>query len=330
MTWLTWRQFRTQALAGLAAVVAIALYLLILGLRVHSAYNSDLTQCHSQPGTCSSLLSSFTSQYNSQISYLTYLLIAVPGIMGIFWGAPLITRELEAGTHRLVWNQSVTRRRWLAVKLGAIGLFSMAVAGLLSLLLTWAASPVDAVEANRFSPLLFDSRNITPVAYAAFAFMLGATLGLFIRRTVPAMAATLLIFAVVQAFGPSQVRANLESPTTTSIQLTASRIVNLSFIGRYGNVNGITIPDAWVVSNSGMEDASGQEVGHTAMYSQCLQASSINATAACLAGHDLHVEVSLQPADRYWTFQWYESAIFAALAAALAGLCFWRIRGRLT
>ncbi|MFB4298818.1 hypothetical protein [Actinomadura sp. NTSP31] len=26
-------------------------------------------------------------------------------------GAPLIARGLETGTHRLVWNQSVTRRR---------------------------------------------------------------------------------------------------------------------------------------------------------------------------------------------------------------------------
>ena len=35
-------------------------------------------------------------------------------MIGAFWGAPMVARELETGTHRLVWNQSVTRTRWLA------------------------------------------------------------------------------------------------------------------------------------------------------------------------------------------------------------------------
>ena len=42
----------------------------------------------------------------------------MPALIGAFWGAPLITREFEAGTFRLAWNQSVTRARWLAIKLG--------------------------------------------------------------------------------------------------------------------------------------------------------------------------------------------------------------------
>ena len=44
------------------------------------------------------------------------------------------------GTFRLAWNQSVTRTRWLAVKLGLIGLAAMATAGLLSLMVTWWAA----------------------------------------------------------------------------------------------------------------------------------------------------------------------------------------------
>ena len=36
----------------------------------------------------------------------------------MFWGAPLLAREFETGTFRLAWTQSVTRTRWLAVKLG--------------------------------------------------------------------------------------------------------------------------------------------------------------------------------------------------------------------
>ena len=46
-------------------------------------------------------------------------LYLTPALIGTFWGAPLVTRELEAGTLRLAWNQSVTRTRWMAAKLGS-------------------------------------------------------------------------------------------------------------------------------------------------------------------------------------------------------------------
>ena len=61
---------------------------------------------------------------------MTAVVLVLPALIGLFWGAPLIARELEAGTHRLVWNQSITRTRWLAVKLGLTGLAAMVAAGL--------------------------------------------------------------------------------------------------------------------------------------------------------------------------------------------------------
>jgi hypothetical protein len=42
-----------------------------------------------------------------------------------------------------------------------------------------------------------------------------------------------------------------------------------------------------------------------------------------------HTAMSYQPAGRYWTFQFYELALFLAGALALAGFCFWWIRRRL-
>lgn len=65
----------------------------------------------------------------------------MPGLIGAFWGAPLLTREVEAGTHRLVWNQSVTRTRWLTVKVGMIGVASAIAAGVFSLMLTGLVQP---------------------------------------------------------------------------------------------------------------------------------------------------------------------------------------------
>jgi hypothetical protein len=42
-----------------------------------------------------------------------------------------------------------------------------------------------------------------------------------------------------------------------------------------------------------------------------------------------HEVVTYQPANRYWTFQWYELAIYVAVALVLSALCVWWVRRRL-
>jgi len=223
MIWLTWRQFRAQAWVASAVLAVIAVALGITG--VHLAHLFDTSgvatcQAHSD---CTTLATSFMNQVKASPTYKalydggTVILYVAPALIGIFWGAPLVTREVETGTFRLAWNQSVTRTRWLAAKLGLIGLAAMATAGLLSLMITWWASPIDRAlglpagrngpgGVNRFAPLLFGARGITPIGYAAFAFALGVTAGVLIRRILPAMAITLAVFAAVQIIVPNWVR----------------------------------------------------------------------------------------------------------------------------
>ena len=55
-------------------------------------------------------------------------------------------------------------------------------------------------------------------------------------------------------------------------------------------------------------------------------AAGIGGTVACLAGLGLHVNVSYHPNDRYWTFQWIESALYLLLGGLLAAVGRWRIR----
>ena len=161
-----------------------------------------------------------------------FLLYAVPALIGLFWGAPLVTRELEAGTFRLAWNQSVPRARWIAVKLGLLGLSAMVTAGLLSLMTGWWASPLyraaqdtrgqNSLSITKFAPPLFGANGIAPIGYAAFAFALGVTAGVLIRRTLPAMAVTLAIFAVIQIFWPGVVRPHLIPPVRSVQALSAA------------------------------------------------------------------------------------------------------------
>ncbi len=341
MLWMTWRQFRAQTIAAAAALAATALVLGLAGPHIAHLYKaSGVSDCRAA-ADCAAAASNFLTEVNgSLVNHLPLLfgtaLVAVPAITGIFWGAPLFTRELEPGTHRLAWTQGVTRTRWLAVNLVVIGLAAMAAAGLFSLLVTWSASPIDAVNMNWLQPAVFSERGIVPVGYAAFAFALGVAAGMLIRRTVPAMAVTLAIFTAVQfamralrqyLIAPNHLLAPITALTSASITMTPSGTGQMSITGA------VYMPGAWILANDIVNGA-----GHVVESIPITQAGTLSlqtcgtgqaGSQVCLGA--LHMSgyrqlVSYQPAIRFWEFQWYETAIFLGLALALAGFCLWRIR----
>ncbi|MEJ3748864.1 ABC transporter permease subunit [Actinomycetes bacterium KLBMP 9797] len=324
MIWLTWRQFRTQAAVTGAALLVVALGLVVLGVRIRASRDGYLAGC---AGDCADALSRFHLEWITRLLFIDAGLIVVPGFLGMFWGAPLVARELEAGTHRLVWNQSVPRRRWLAVKLLVVGLAGMAATGLLSALLTWAAAPVDAVAGDRFTAVVFGARNVVPVAYGGLAVVLGAVLGMAVRRTVPAMALVLVGFVAFQVAMPNLIRPHLLPPERVTMAMTGDTLSEVRGLGGLSNrptVRGVPMGAAWVVSTSELRTRDGAALA-TAEFDRCLDAGRFEASLACLAALDLHVEVAYQPADRYWPFQWLESALVLVLAAALAAAALWRV-----
>ena len=282
------------------------------------------------------------------------ILLIAPALIGIFWGAPLVARELETGTYRLGWTQSITRRRWLAAKLGVVGLASVAVAGLLSLMLTWWSSPIDTANANRFGDAMFSLRDITPLGYAAFAFALGVTAGVLIRRTLPAMASTLVVFVAARLAEAQWVRPHLMSPVRSAMPFSTGNGIGFALTpsGLQVMTNPPNIPNAWAISSEIVNNA-GQAPTAAFMKSAC--PSLANGAQAGPAGGARHVRVSgngpgpqafqdcvakvaakyhevvtYQPASRFWAFQGMETAIFLVLALLLAGLCFWWVRHRLS
>jgi hypothetical protein len=274
------------------------------------------------------------------------LILLTPAVIGLFWGAPLIAHELETGTFALAWSQSVTRTRWLTVKLAVGGLAAMAVTEALSLLFTWWAAPLsravgqggsgNSLAMNQFNPLVFATHGITPLGYAAFAFALGVTVGALIRRTVPAMAVTLAIFAALQLAMPLWIRPNLLPASHTTMGITDATTVNLYTAGSPhtftytlaadGGLPGR--PEAWVRS-SGATDAKGHPVG-TVLPSACSQAARNGGPgprlAKCLTSQGIRLGVTYQPAGRYWPLQGAETGIYLVLALGLVGYCFRRIR----
>ena len=331
----TWLRFRTQALIAFGALVIVAVVLALTGFHLADVYNTAVVPCH-RYNDCAAVLQAFPPAPDRTIlSLMGTLVTAVPGLIGIFWGAPLVAREFETGTFRLAWTQGISRTRWLAVKLGVVGAFSIVVAGLLSLMVTWWSGPFDQAYQIRITPSVFHESGVVPVGYAAFAFALGVTAGMLIRRTLPAMAVTLVIFAAVQFAVPLWVRPHLIPPVTTTSALNLGSVVEWGATnagqGNGGDLFIVTQPDvpgAWLLSSEAITPAGRSASTEPGTEACGGGASTLQSCRAYLAILHLRQELSYQPASRYWALQWLETAIYLAGALLLAGLCFLRIRRR--
>ena len=215
-----------------------------------------------------------------------------------------------------------------------------------SLLQAWWAAPINRAtglggsvsvfRGGRFSALNFAAGGIAPLGYAAFGFALGVTAGLLIRRAVPAMAVTLVIFAAVQVVMPLWVRPHL-LPADQMIASVGSTEATLSDVGGPATLAANVVPGqpgAWILSSHAV-NAAGQPVA--SLPGACLAAPGSAHSPAelaggaprCLAGRGIREAVSYQPVSRYWPLQLGETGIFLVLAVALAWLCFRRLDRRL-
>jgi hypothetical protein len=350
MTRFAWLQSRTQTLVAAALLTGLAVVAAITGIQASHLFHSSVAHCTSG---CGFAISRFLSHDSFMDQGLDILARSVPALLGIFWGAPLLARELETGTHRLVWTQSVSRSRWLVTKLALGGLATVTVAGLLTLTITWWYRARDQVGgANPYA--VFDRRDIAPVAYAAFAFASGALIGAIVRRTVPAMAATLGLFVSVRVATSIWVRPHLLTPRRTTTSLLNAN--GFGFTSSNGSAltlvaQGSGPPRSWTLSSQLL--ASSGHVATTAeraafLHQYCptigrppVAPTTINgrvpappgaqeAFQACQAqaAKMFHLLVTYQPANRYWTFQWLEAGIFVALALVAAVGCYWWVTRR--
>jgi hypothetical protein len=355
MIWLTWRQFRTQAyvVAGVLALVAVAF--VVTGPILVHAYDASVLRCSSH-GDCTPVLASFEARYRL-LRDLSRAVILLPALLGVFWGAPLVARELENGTFRMAWTQSVTRTRWVVAKLTMVGLACVAVAGLYSLMVTWWSSPFDTINNDPFG--VFDLRGVVPIGYAAFAFALGVALGALIRRTIPAMAATLVAFTAVRVAFTEWVRPHLVGTLRYAgafkLNQNGPNVVPGKGQARDWIVSSLTLNAKGVVigANGGIGpngEINFQPGAHggttlvgvgtcpTAIPPPTSVGSSNGpppanvqrAVEKCFNSFHLKEVVTYVPASRYWTLQWYEMALFFVFALALAGFSWYWIRRRLS
>lgn len=294
MTWLLWRQHRAQVAIAAVAIAALALPTWITGRHLASA----LDACRSGT-TCGDLFQGYQA-----FDTVVNITVMVPLLIGIFWGATIVGRELEAGTATLAWTQTVTRRRWVWTKLLSLFVFTVASSGAVAALVTWWSDTRNSIVESRFGGLQFDIQGVAPVGYAIFASALGLAAGVLWRRSLPAMATTIAGFVGVRLAVELAARKHYMSPVI-----------------RYASMKGAgTVPaGSWTISQD--LTLHGKVItGPIAVPGPCAGTGSREAMNACMQQHGYRLRTVYQPASRYWTFQWIEFGVFAGIAAVLVAV----------
>jgi ABC-2 family transporter protein len=234
---------------------------------------------------CAATARDFFSDYNNVV-FAGLLLLVLPMLMGMFWGAPLVAREIEHGTHRLVWTQGVSRLRWTATKIGLVSIAVLAMTAIYAGLLTWWITPVIQTSGQRFDFVFFDIQGVVVFGYALFALALGMFAGAVTGRLLSAMAITVVGF------------------------LGLRLLVMLAGRPRYLSTETSRLPDIGDVHLRGE--------GFDVIVSQ--MRNDLHGDWV-LSETDV---LTIHPARHFWTFQAIETAIFVALAVALlAGTVAW-------
>ncbi len=327
MIWTTWRQHRAEAGVGALILAALVAAMLIVGSVARDRRRSlGLPGCAGSD--CSDALNRLHADFHS-IPPFTGALIAVPLIAGMFWAAPLVSREYEAGTHRLAWTQSVSPLRWITVKIALIFTVVAVATLVLGMLATWTLNPLTAAFGGRYNSTWYDVQGVVPVACVLFALAVGVSASAVIRRTIPAMAVTLVVYAAVRIpvhwirwrFAPLDTRTR-SIPISSLLQNLTGSPVDMS--------NSALPSEAWLHGET-LRDSAGHTIssnqGNFNVLSRYCPNLQVNATrdgvlnpGACRAKVEhlsLHETITYQPASHFWLIQIVESAIFVGLAALL-------------
>ena len=323
MAGVTWRQHRI-ALAGVAVLLgALAVYLRIAGLRLNHAYAAAVA-CHPASSAACQGLDSILDGMDNFLSN-GFILQVLPVLIGAFVGAPVLARELETGTFRYAWTQGFGRRRWAVGKLVLLAVVVTAAAGAFGALLTWYYQPfvgnqsLGLPRTTPLTPALFDLRGIGFPAWTLAAFAIGALAGMLIRRVVPAIVATLVVYTGLAFVTAGFLRTHYLTPLLAPI-----------------NVN---VPDdAWVISQWWSKDgrfAFGSYPPSNILNQFCASPPAATGKAGsppgwgpCLVQHGYTMWTSYQPASRFWPFQWIEGGWLLALSALLIAATVWLVQRR--
>ncbi|HEY3978914.1 MAG TPA: hypothetical protein VGM79_16685 [Streptosporangiaceae bacterium] len=294
MTWVTWRQHRTQAMACLGLLAAVAAFAVAVGVTMRTAAGADgLTACLSRSGAagCPAPIGSFLTRFGTGVNTTAWaVLILLPGLAGVVVGAPLLGRELETGTWRLAWSQTVPRTRWLVSRLALVTGGLVVLGAAMTAVITWYRAPMDRLTGH--FAYAFDYEGVAATCYLLCAFGLAVLAGLLLRNSIGAMVAAFVPWLVIRGVIEAYVRPyHFLAPLHVQVACPAS-------------------------SCDFSTNALPPYTGHAGDW----QLSVVPRAA--------HLVVTYQPAGRFWPLQLIEGGLFLVLAAAALGAAVWLLHRR--
>lgn len=262
-----------------------------------------------------------------RLSSLDFGVMLVPALLGVFVGAPLVAREIESGTYRFTWTQSVGRTRLVLGVLSYVMTAAMVAAAVLGAFLGWDAHPYEVVGvASRWQAGFFVATPLLLPAWTSLALGIGVLVGSILQRTVAAMAATAAAVAgLLAAFYAVLLPAMLSvAPVVTPIG--APDQIGLGNLAAPAPAGTEILTGSWLV-RSWLVGSGGHPVGGSAagrLYSQWAGASKGAPGAAAVHGYRLLV--ASQPPDRFWVFQVVAATALLLLGVAAVALAIRRLR----
>jgi hypothetical protein len=309
MTWAAWRLQRTETLITFGILALLAALLVPTGISMANAYHQDgLAACLSMnpSPTCAGAIGSFQTRFQSLWNTANFFTL-VPGLIGVALAAPFIL-DLEHGTYRLAWTQSITRGRWLAGKIGLPAITTLVASGLLILLFTWWRTP-QANLMGRLDSGTFDTTGTVTIGYTLFALGLALALGALWRRSAASLTLAFIGYFAVRIAVQLWLRNHLIAPAHATWKGTQqpSVLYNAHVLSLSGTIHG---------HPAFQSGANGFLGGHVSF-----QATGANP-------HNATFHATYIPASDFWPLQLTETALFVGLALLLIGLAIWWTRER--
>jgi len=311
--WLGWRLQRTETIVTAALLALLAVAFVPEGIHLANLFDQQhVARCiNSQTQACSFVVGNFTANAGSlQALFDGGWFNLIPGLIGVALAVPVLL-ELENGTVRLAWTQSVTRRRWVTTKLGlAVGTVLLAAAGF-SLLFTWYQRPFDQIY-GRWDKFDFDW--IVPLGYALFALGLALAIGVLLRRSALTLVIAFAIYVAGRLFVESWLRKRFIAPLSSTWGPHSA---------------GPNLSKAWVISQTPSDRAGRPLPDGASVFQECARTGVHGfkgVSQSCLARHGADFTHAVyQPASRFWEFQGIETALFGGAALLLIAFAAWRL-----
>jgi hypothetical protein len=307
VTWVSWRLQRTETLIAAGVLALLAALLVPTGIQMANAYHHDgLAAClsiNSGP-ICGQKLGNFQQRVQALTTLANWFTL-IPGLIGVLLAAPFIF-DLENGTYRLAWTQSITRGRWLLGKLGLPVIAAVLAAAALILLFTWWRAPNVHIN-GRLDIGNYDTTGTVVIGYTLFALALALALGAIWRRAAASLTVAFVGYFAARVFVDYWLRDQLVAPLKATYKgaQQPSFLYNAHVLSMHGTVNGHQFSTA---------GGGGFLGGH------------VQVAAPGMSHAVFHVVY--QPESHFWPLQLTETGLFVGLAATLILFAAWWTKQR--